>query len=125
MDTGGNTDGPIISGKAFLWFGIAVFVTLITVLSLEEIDKKEPENGISPSVIASLVDESGKGTQQGIQLPQNCAIPGKIPYGCLDTLSTEERDAFTCPNEDGTNVKGQPCIWMDPDTRDLYYVISD
>lgn len=112
-------------GRAFFWFAVTIAVTVVLVLILEDVDKKDQEPHPSASVVASLSDKDGKGTQNGVVLPQNCQIEGKIPYGCLDTLTTEERDAITCANEDGTGTKGQACIWMDPDTRDLYYVISD
>ncbi len=67
---------------------------------------------------------SGRAMQDGVNLPEECKVPGKISVECLNDLSMQEREAIRCANEDG-NTDGKPCIWLDPDTRDLYYVTSE
>lgn len=99
--------------------------TAVAVKVTEDIDKKEQEPSPSASVVASLSD---KGVQNNIlsSLPVHCQQQGKpIEVSCLDYIPKGMVDAVTCPNEDGTGTKGQACIWMDPKTRKLYFVISD
>lgn len=69
-------------------------------------------------------------TQSAVQeplwhkIPADCRVEGApIAYECLEGLSEAQRTAMTCPHEDG-NPDGMPCFWVDPDTRDLYWVSS-
>lgn len=75
-----------------------------------------------PTWSAGVTTESPRAVieQPGVNLPNECKKAGPIPITCLDGLTLQEREAIQCEEEDG-NPDGTPCIFIDPDTRDLYY----
>lgn len=102
--------------------------TWVVVKLAEDIDSKSPEPSSSASVVASLGGEGKIHTQQSIleSLPPHCKMQG-APIGadCVELVPPDMRGAVSCPNEDGTGVKGQLCLWQDPRDFKIYFVVSD
>lgn len=71
-----------------------------------------PSQSPSPSFTANVTP-----------LPAECMVPGVIAAECIEGWSQEALAAIQCPHEDG-RPDGRPCVWIDPDTRTLYYVDS-
>lgn len=120
-------DGSSVAsyGRAIFWFGVcAVVLFTLYILGLVGKGKQDPEPHPSASVVASL----GGGTQQSIldSLPARCKVQG-VPLAddCIDFVPADMRGVVSCANEDGNNVKGQLCLWMEPQTRKIYFVVSD
>ena len=112
--------------RGIFWFIVTIAVAVGVILWLENIDGKSPEPNPSASVVASL--GGGIQTQDSILdgLPARCKVQG-VPLAddCIDFVPADMRGAVSCAHEDGNNVKGQKCLWMDPQTRKIYFVVSD
>lgn len=111
--------------RALFWLAITgVVLIALYVCGFVGKGKQDPEPHPSASVVASL----GGGTQQSIldSLPARCKVQG-VPLAddCIDFVPADMRGVVSCANEDGNNVKGQLCLWMDPQTRKIFFVVSD
>lgn len=103
--------------------GAVIFGFIIILVSV--IYAARPADSPQPSVSNPTAMISG---QSGVweRWPQgDCVKAGvPIPTACLDGYSSAERDAMTCPAEDGRQ-DGIPCVWIKPSTQELFFINGD
>lgn len=109
---------------------VALWLTPVVIASIAGffaavVFMSKPADAPAPTVSNPTARISG---QSGVweRWPQgDCVKAGvPIPTACLDGYSSAERDAMTCPAEDGRQ-DGIPCVWIKPSTRELFFINGD
>lgn len=107
---------PAKKGQIILAFSAAMLLAVMFVaLTKGRPGGPTPSQSPSPGFTAGVVPMPA--------MSPECLVPGKIETWCISGMGDAAKEAIRCPHEDG-NPNGQPCLWLDPDTRELYYVDS-
>ena len=102
------------------WTMAAILIGALMIGLLFALIGRGPSKPAIPTPTVSNVT-----AQPGVwdRMAPGCKVEGMIATECLEPFTLSEREAMRCENEDG-NLDHQPCIWIDPHTGWLYYVVG-